>query len=348
VLLSLLMNPKIAAGIAASVVAVIAIIGGISYWLSRPSESKTADTFAVATTTSLAPGVVAGEWNPATSLPQQYAISRNYTWYTFRDGVVSCMGEPMPDADATTFVASSYGEYGKDANHVYRCTDIVKEADPSSFVTLDVVYARDNAHIFYNGMPIPNADIATFDVVPGLGGTTSARISYGRDNSQVYQNATILPEADPYTFGPISGPTSQEFTADKNWIYKNDKIFGPVSLMDQTYAQSLPEICTEKDTVDQYAYLNGPQPSLIPDIFSKDLSVVGYAGSDGVCIIDKKTRTAEYYPYGWYEGVDLSDDGSQVYYNVFEKESQGDPAGYVCKECGEYAIDRATGMVTKL
>jgi hypothetical protein len=280
-------------------------------------------------------------WLPFASLPTLYDVTVENewrTWYWSNGGTVTCMYTfALPtDIDITTFEFSSYGEYAKDKNHVYRCDKIVEHADPHSFVVLNKEYAKDDMAVFYSGKLIPGADAHTFEVVPALqesGVVQTVQTGFGKDNTHVYNLFAEIRGADPETFKIVSYDTE----VDKNWVYYNGTLIGPVSLVDETYAHSLPENCTKPSPYDIL-------PSLRPSIFSKDGTVVGYTGMNATCLIDKKTRTSEYYQYGYWNGVALSDDGSQLYYSIVRKGS----GGGVCASCGTYSIDRATGEESRI
>jgi len=282
-------------------------------------------------------------WLPAAQLSTRF-ITPNDTWYWASGGKIYCMNDVVT-ADYASFEFSSYGEYAKDKDHVYRCTDIVKDADSASFDMIDKAYARDASHIFYSGAAIPAADPATFAIVPGSEPDGPWIDAYGTDASHVFHLGTLLVGADPASFKMISlTGYGMALPADKNWVYgASDGRLAPVSLISDTYARALPEVCMKTDTGGRPTIT----PSQLPELYSDDYSVIGYDGSSAVCIIDKKTASAEYYPYGWEASVALSRDGSKVLYNVFESEGAA-MNGETCADCGTYALDRATGKTSKV
>lgn len=60
-------------------------------------------------------------------------------------------------------------------------------------------YARDNAHVYYQGVQIPDADRETFLPV-------ASNPAYGTDRSHVFLSGVEIPGADPSTFAPLWFP----------------------------------------------------------------------------------------------------------------------------------------------
>ncbi|MHB8860355.1 MAG: DKNYY domain-containing protein [Minisyncoccota bacterium] len=277
------------------------------------------------------------EWRSVSALPHSYSpSSRANTWYWYDNGVISCMHAPLSGEDVATFQASSLGEYAKDKNHVYDCDNIVKDADPATFTILNQVYAKDARHVFYiGGTIIPGADPATFVPVTTPLAKNSLQSEYGKDTNHVYWNGRVIAGADSATF--VLSPV----TRDKNWIYQNDTVVGPVSLAtDNTqYSTALPAACNPSNAETIY-----PRP--YPSVFSADGNVIGYTSDNAVCVIDKSADTVRRFPYGTQQGVSISKDGSKVLYFKYQK---GDGVGgQTCADCGQYSIDRATGVTQKL
>ncbi|MDB5225639.1 MAG: hypothetical protein JWL87_591 [Candidatus Adlerbacteria bacterium] len=279
------------------------------------------------------------EWRPASTLPASYVVSQSYTWYTLQDNAISCMGTPLPEADAATFVASSLDGYGKDKNYVYWCNLVVAGADPATFTILSKEYAKDERSVFYvGGYSIVGADPATF--APVLYSSPEAidplQTGYGKDKSHVYSNDHVIPEADPETF--VLSPVAK----DKNWIYLNDTVVGPVNLITDNaeYSRVLPATCNP-------AGAEPILPRVYPTAFSADGSVIGYANYFRICVIDKKADTVENFPHGSEGGVSISKDGSKILYFKYQSEGQA-MNGIPCPDCGQYSLDRATGKVQKI
>lgn len=279
------------------------------------------------------------EWRSASTLPTGYGVSQNYTWYSLQDNIISCMGNPLPEADVSTFVASSLDGYGKDKNHVYWCNQMVAEADPATFTILSKEYGKDSEHVFLvGGFMIADADPTTF--APVLYSSPQAidplQTGYGKDKNYVYNLDHKLPNADSASF------TLDPVPNDKNWIYLNNTVVGPASLIADNvqYSNALPAECNKSgaDTISPLAF---------PPAFSADGSVIGYPNDFAICIIDKKANTVQVYPYGTQQGASLSKDGSKVLFFKYQSEGQA-INGIPCPDCGQYSLDRATGKVEKL
>jgi hypothetical protein len=277
------------------------------------------------------------EWRPTSTFPTGDDVNQSYTWYSLQNNEIYCMSK-IPEADVSTFVASSLNGYGKDKNHVYWCYQILPKADPATFTVLSKEYAKDSSYVFYaGGSIIAGADAATFTPVKysSPDAMDPLQTGYGKDMNHVYSQDKIIPSADPATF--VLEPVSK----DKNWIYLNDTIVGPVSLITDNveYARALPVDCNPAGTDQVF-------PQVYPTAFSKDGSIVGYANDSRICVINKKVNTIKNYPYGTDMGVSLSKDGLGI---LFFKYQKGDGEGeQSCADCGQYSYDLASGKVEKV
>lgn len=278
------------------------------------------------------------EWRPSSMLPARYFVSQSYTWYSLQNNTISCMGNPLPKADVSTFAASSLDGYGKDKNHVYWCTQIVADADPSTFTILSKEYAKDRANVYLvGGSKITDADPATFAPVRYLSADAfePLQTGYGKDINYVYNLDHKLPNADPATF------TLDPVPSDKNWIYLNDKIVGPISLIvdNVQYSKALPPACNKSGT--ETIFLQ-----IFPPAFSTDEQVIGYPNDFSICVIDKKASIVQIFPYGTQQGVSISKDGSKILYYKYQKGyGEGEQT---CADCGQYSYTRATGKIESL
>jgi hypothetical protein len=276
---------------------------------------------------------IQNEWRPASALSKHQPNISDNSWFWMKNNTIYCGENSMGEADVSTFVASSISPYGKDKNNVYYCTQVVANMDPTTFIVLSGNYGKDASHVVYGGYYlVPGADAATFSIVPS---PQSPDNGYAKDKDHVYNVYRALPDADPATF------TLSPVAHDKNWIYLDDAIVGPVSLIidNAVYAKGLPAECNP-------AGANPINPQPYPTAFSADGSVIGYTNSDAICVIDKKAHTIQNFPYGFAESVSLSKDGSKV---LFFKYQKGDGVdGQTCTDCGQYSLDRATGKVEKL
>ncbi len=145
----------------------------------------------------------------------------------------------IPNADAATFVAINY-VYSKDKNAVYRNGEKITNADPNHFEILDAfTYAKDNKNVFYKGKMFDQADPVTFEVIEIVGGmwakdnahyyfqdgkyplidAASFKVlgnGYALDQKQVYYYGDVVLEADPKTFTTDRHGHGR----DKNYVFE--------------------------------------------------------------------------------------------------------------------------------
>lgn len=270
-------------------------------------------------------------WIPASALSDHQPAVGDNEWFWMKNDTIYCEGNPIGEADIASFAASSISAYAKDKNNVYMCANVVANFDPATFTVLDANYGKDATHVVYGGYYlVPGADAATFTVILGSG--------YGKDRQHVYDAWRELPGADPATFEVVPPNAAR----DKNSIYISDKVFGPASLIadNAQYAQALPAACNP-------AGADPISPQVFPGAFSEDENVIGYMSASRICVIDKKSGTAQSFPYGFSDSASLSADGSKVLFYKYIKGDGGGEGAQSCADCGEYSIDRATGEVEK-
>ncbi|MGB3922027.1 MAG: DKNYY domain-containing protein [Minisyncoccia bacterium] len=117
--------------------------------------------------------------------------------------------------------------YAKDKNNIYyACGEILKDADPNSFIDFTDGYAKDKLTVWYLGELIEGADSATFQPL-----TTKYYHNgyywgdfYAKDKSNVYVGGHVLGDLDPATLVIVEGwlLEDQVFTIylkDKNYVY---------------------------------------------------------------------------------------------------------------------------------
>jgi hypothetical protein len=124
-------------------------------------------------------GVVKGvDFNTFTNIGDGYAKDKNFV-YMNKNSVTSSSdytGEGMHLTKATgvdldSFVYLDHGFF-KDSSHVFFGFDLIKDADPSSFVIMGYDdYSKDNKHVFWRTSEIVGADPVTFTV--GIDDNTS-------------------------------------------------------------------------------------------------------------------------------------------------------------------------------
>ncbi len=118
-------------------------------------------------------------------------------WYT--------KAEKIPQADATTFEILQRTTYGKDAKRAFYQGKIIPDADPASFALVpgrganrNAPYARDARRVYLEGAPLAGADPASFQPDP-------RRAGLARDRRQVYLGRSVIRGADPASYEPLGG-----------------------------------------------------------------------------------------------------------------------------------------------
>lgn len=126
--------------------------------------------------------------------------------YKIEDGqVVFYRGYPVKrevvkEADPHTF-KSINGDYGKDKKQVFYYGKILPKADPASFVCLDRPFSRDKNYGFSSDK-ILSEDGSHFRIIPNPPSTAKnvERLVYARDRHHVYTKGGVVTGADPKTF----------------------------------------------------------------------------------------------------------------------------------------------------
>lgn len=86
--------------------------------------------------------------------------------------------------------------------------NLVRDANPDSFVVLDEYHAKDASGVYCRWRKIREASPATFQALGGL---------FGKDNERVYFNGYAVPDADPASFVAIN--TGIPSGKDRNRVY---------------------------------------------------------------------------------------------------------------------------------
>lgn len=114
-----------------------------------------------------------------------YAKNKDYVFY---------LGNILKSADPATFVEASDNytdDYLKDKNYVFYRGEILENADPATFVLINEYYMKDAKNMFFGGSRIPNVTSKNFTVLQGI---------YGTDGKHIYVGKIILEKADVATF----------------------------------------------------------------------------------------------------------------------------------------------------
>lgn len=120
------------------------------------------------------------------------------------------MARKKPEGyDPSTFERIN-NSFAKDANHVYYCNEILKEADPASFRAFNKTYSADARHVWFYDMVIQGADPASF-VAP-----SDASTSYlAHDAHDYYKTGAPLHVADMGSFKQV----------DDSWAVDNKLVY---------------------------------------------------------------------------------------------------------------------------
>ncbi|MCK5591095.1 MAG: DKNYY domain-containing protein [Candidatus Pacebacteria bacterium] len=153
-------------------------------------------------------------------LPEGYEIKEDGVYYKGR----LIHGK---DIDSNTFVflktiETPYRQhFFSDKNYIYyahkESFEILKKADPKTFVFLEGGYTRDKDTIYYHSLLIRGADPKTFEFVGGSISTFEINGSdYAKDKNNIYYESDLLiGDTDPETFKYIGG----HYAKDKNNVY---------------------------------------------------------------------------------------------------------------------------------
>ncbi len=127
----------------------------------------------------------------------------------------------IPEADAKTFIELKGPPFtcsAKDQNRVYWHSQVIADADPSSFVFFGGGYAKDKHRIYYRGAALQKADLASFEWFnfdSGLDPLVDAK-----DNSNIYHKGAPL---DGLTARPSPAqlrPFDHNFFRDNAGVYR--------------------------------------------------------------------------------------------------------------------------------
>lgn len=121
----------------------------------------------------------------------------NYVTYSKDNNHVYFLSEILIDADTETF-SLLWGQYAKDANHVFRYRVIISDAPESvKRVKNDSKneYVNINNTIFYQNEVINVLDVASYEVVQG---------AFSKDNQAAYFETRMLDDIDSLSFEVIN------------------------------------------------------------------------------------------------------------------------------------------------
>ncbi|MCA9353851.1 DKNYY domain-containing protein [Candidatus Nomurabacteria bacterium] len=115
--------------------------------------------------------------------------------YTVHENKVYYGGQVLEDADPQSFVALDVvhgSDYAKDKNYVYYKGQVVKDADPQTFTQMLYGYVTDKKNIFYEGNLLSTYD--SFVIIDE---------KYAQNGSYVFYEGQIVPKANPLSLHPF-------------------------------------------------------------------------------------------------------------------------------------------------
>jgi hypothetical protein len=176
----------------------------------------------------------------------------------------------LTGVDTATFVP--LGNYAKDKWYAYHSSSYRFCADTDSFVPMGNLYAKDRKRVYFQDVPLPDAD------------PTSARVVDDYllvDNEHVYQAEKLIPGADPHTFTVIMG----SYTKDGTHVYYNQTVLpdadpGTFRVLDnENFAKDEHSVYTV--FYDEIRKIPGADPATfqtLHDAYAKDKNQLYYGG----------------------------------------------------------------------
>src|SRR5258705_3500196 len=128
--------------------------------------------------------------------PVHFAIVSNndHYLYTKDSRTVHVHGNPIPDADPSTFRVL-HGAYAQDARQIFYFTDPITAADAASFRPLDGPYAGDSRRAYCMGQAIDRAAPDNFRLLHSVSAGSA-------DGERAYYRQSVIARADPRKFPP--------------------------------------------------------------------------------------------------------------------------------------------------
>jgi hypothetical protein len=113
-------------------------------------------------------------------------------------------GQPIPDADASSFQVLDRPGFAKDRKHVFALDRVISD-DPAHFELLDASMSKDAAHIYWSDGTVLSDDPAHFVIV-----SNTEHYLFTKDGRTVHVNGNPIAGADPATFRVLGGAYSQD------------------------------------------------------------------------------------------------------------------------------------------
>jgi|GEM_PF-1440835 hypothetical protein len=193
-------------------------------------------------------GLPIPEADPATFeiLEDRYWRDKNYVY----------LNERIFSNDPENFEFIS-GNLMRDSHHIYWSTEIISD-DPSNFTIIDdsgsTTYWKDSQNIFFNGSPIEDANINTFEIIDDI---------YSHDDTNVFYRADTISQADIASFEVVEMP----YAKDDFSVFHMEHIL-PNADPQTFYILNIKFRCTA-DSQTAY-YQNIPIPNFDPNTIPSD------------------------------------------------------------------------------
>lgn len=204
----------------------------------------------------------------------------------------------IAQADPKSF-KSINTEYGKDKTNVFYYGKIILQADPASFQYLASAYSRDKNYGFTRD-EIISEDGAHFEIVPNRNETsnnvTAEGIVYARDRKKVYDGTMAVEGADPVTFEFVPMFNGNYLARDRYHVFWQDR---PLEGVDGESFQALTEFHF-KDKNQAWCLSLGRETSWKP------FSGVDLATFKGLKRFYAKDKNQVYYEDRVVEGADVA------------------------------------------
>lgn len=147
-----------------------------------------------------------------------YKLSSHFSDYATDSNHVYLEGEQLPLATPSHFNElgySSRNRYSIDGHYVYFNNEMIRGADPKSFILGNNGHAQDHQYVYYGAKKLENSNAKTFRF---LGEDNTG---YAADINQVYYFPDIIEGANPQTFQLLNKLTAK----DDHALYSRAKKF---------------------------------------------------------------------------------------------------------------------------
>ncbi len=197
-------------------------------------------------------------------------------------------------ADPKTFQVCSNSDWAKDKNHAYYKDNIIFDADPKTFESIDELYGKDSKHVFYYE-PYARSDKQTSGIVSGADPITFHKTKDGKytDRKDMYHANYPMHVYDIKTFVKVD---------ELGYVYKDKKYYYliPITVLDGTTIKKCPlsDYKTFHVLKEKYSVLESSYMADKKTVYYDSLVVEG---------ADAKSFIALKFDYG--------KDNNRVYYN---------------------------------